>query len=401
MRKTAILLFCIAVLLQSCGSQRTLWSNDTVTFGNESVIRTLTPLLCDTLFGRSTVGMAIYDLDTDRMIFEHNSRLLLRPGSTMKLVTAITALDTLGKDYLFTTSLGYTGQIKSHTLHGDLICRGGMDPTFNSNDMEAFAETVKSLGIDTIRGCILGDVSMKDSLMWGEGWCWDDENPTLTPLLCNEEDTFVDAFAEKLTANHIILRGAQSQWPTAKDVNIIAEKRTPIAFVMKEMMKESNNLYAESMYYNTAKNDSHPATADDVKDIQRKTILKAGINPYHCRLADGSGLSLYNYLSADLEVKMLVYAYRNPSIYSVLYPTLPIAGVDGTLKGRMQGTAAQGNVHAKTGTVTGVSSLAGYLTAANGHHLAFAIINQGIRSSSEARDFQDRCCEKMAKLKSY
>ena len=69
-----------------------------------------------------------------------------------------------------------------------------------------------------------------------------------------------------------------------------------------------------------------------------------------------------------------------------------MAGVDGTLKSRMRRTPAAGNVHAKTGTVTGVSSLAGYLTAANGNVIAFAIINQGGLSSTAAKKFQDNVC---------
>ena len=74
-------------------------------------------------------------------------------------------------------------------------------------------------------------------------------------------------------------------------------------------------------------------------------------------------------------------------------PSLPVAGVDGTLKSRMQKTLAQGNVRAKTGTLTGISSLAGYCTAPNGHELAFAIINQGILDKTSGKAFQDRVCQ--------
>lgn len=117
-----------------------------------------------------------------------------------------------------------------------------------------------------------------------------------------------------------------------------------------------------------------------------------GLNPKRYEIADGSGLSLYNYLSAELEVQLLRYAFRNNNIYMHLRPSLPIAGEDGTLRKRMKGVFTAGNVHAKTGTVQGVSSLAGYCTAANGHHLAFSIINQGIQHHSNGRAFQDRVC---------
>ena len=76
---------------------------------------------------------------------------------------------------------------------------------------------------------------------------------------------------------------------------------------------------------------------------------------------------------------------------------LDAGGVDGTLSYRMRGGKAFRNVHAKTGTVTGVSSLAGYVHASNGHLLAFVIINQNVLKSREARTFQDRFCEILAR----
>ena len=73
-------------------------------------------------------------------------------------------------------------------------------------------------------------------------------------------------------------------------------------------------------------------------------------------------------------------------------PALPIAGIDGTLKKRMKGSFTRDNVKAKTGTLTGISSLAGYCQAANGHTLCFAIINQGVMHGRNGRAFQDRVC---------
>ena len=98
-----------------------------------------------------------------------------------------------------------------------------------------------------------------------------------------------------------------------------------------------------------------------------------------------------------MEVALLRYAYRNPEIFIHLYPSLPIAGQDGTLKKRMKGGFASGNVHAKTGTLTCITSLAGYCTAANGHLLAFAIITQGVMHDNNGRNFQNRVCEAMCR----
>jgi D-alanyl-D-alanine carboxypeptidase/D-alanyl-D-alanine-endopeptidase (penicillin-binding protein 4) len=117
-----------------------------------------------------------------------------------------------------------------------------------------------------------------------------------------------------------------------------------------------------------------------------------GLDPSRYSVVDGSGVSLYNYASAELLVRALLYARQRSNIYGHLYPSLPVAGEDGTLRSRMRGTGAQYNVHAKTGTVEGVITLAGYAMSPEGHELAFAIMNQGVLHARNARRFQDRVC---------
>lgn len=89
--------------------------------------------------------------------------------------------------------------------------------------------------------------------------------------------------------------------------------------------------------------------------------------------ADGSGLSRYNLVAPAFLVALLEHEARSPHA-AVYYAALPVAGRDGTLAGRMRGTPAEGNVHAKTGTLSGVRSLSGYLTTAAGERMAFSII---------------------------
>ena len=186
-------------------------------------------------------------------------------------------------------------------------------------------------------------------------------------------------------------RAAKGRLP--KDAELVYLRSHTLGDVLHTMMKESDNLYAESVFYQVAASSGNrPARAIDAARIERALIERAGLDSKPYRIADGSGLSLYNYLSAELEVALLRYAYQRVDLYDRLLPTLPVAGVDGTLKKRMKGTAAEGNVQAKTGTLTGVISLAGYLTAANGHRLCFAIMNQGVLKASDARACQDKLC---------
>jgi D-alanyl-D-alanine carboxypeptidase/D-alanyl-D-alanine-endopeptidase (penicillin-binding protein 4) len=357
----------------------------------QNLVRRIDTLLNLKLFQRSQVGLMVYDLTDDSCIYRHNERQTMRPASTQKLVTAITAIDRLGGAHLFRTSLFYTGQIANRTLTGDLICVGGMDPAFTNDDMRAFVERLHSLGIDTIRGCILADNSFKDDDLLGEGWCWDDDNPTLSPLLINKKADFVERLAEALRNDGVSIMPQPTEGRGER--NLVCTRTHTLDQILSRMMKESDNLYAESMFYQVgAATGAHPAKASHARQTIQQLIQKVGLLPADYKIADGSGLSLYNYVTPELHVRLLRYAWRNKNVLEHLLPSLPIAGVDGTLRNRMKGTAAAGNVRAKTGTVTCVSALAGYCTADNGHELCFAIMNQGVLRIADGRDFQDRVC---------
>jgi len=365
----------------------------------------------------------VWDLTDNRSLFCCNHRQLLRPASTMKLLTAITALDQLGTDYQFSTALYHTGIISDGVLHGDLYCVGGMDPLFDYADMDSLVLAMQQMGIRRIIGRVVADTSMKDTLCWGEGWCWDDDNPILSPLLVGKKADFMTVFMAKLNRAGIIhdgtivegnaipankptrslskrskagkspRRSAAPSSPLPSQARLVTMRCHSLGDVLYTMMKESDNLFAESMFYNLATvGGNRPARAVDATRQERALIERCGLDASQYRLADGSGLSLYNYLSAELEVALLRYAYQRIDIYDKLIPSLPIAGNDGTLKKRMKGTLAENNVQAKTGTLTGVISLAGYLTAANGHRLCFSIMNQGTLKASDARSFQDKIC---------
>ena len=359
----------------------------------ESVRLTIERMLQSNMFATSQVGLMVWDLDADSAIVKYNERQTLRPASTMKVLTAITAIDRLGGDYQFKTELCYDGEVNGGVLNGDVYCVGGFDPRFNSDDMQAFIESIKKMGVDTIRGSLYADKSMKDTDRLGEGWCWDDDNPVLSPLLISRKDVFIDRFYQELTRNGIYVTGTTGEKRKPENSYCIVRRFHTIDQILMKMLKESDNLYAESMFYQiAASTGNHPASARSARAVENRLFSKIGLNPARYNVADGSGLSLYNYVSAELEVKMLRYAYNNNNIYLHLYPALPIAGVDGTLKKRMRGTSAADNVHAKTGTVTGISSLCGYCVASNGHHLCFSIINQGLMHRSNGRAFQDKVC---------
>ena len=214
------------------------------------------------------------------------------------------------------------------------------------------------------------------------------------------QDFFVQTFRERLESKGIMAaETAFADCPSADSLTMVSLLDTlqrPIGQVLTQMMKESDNLCAESMFYHLAaqKKTDKRVNADDgteaVNDFMEKVL---GFNPEMYKIVDGSGVSLYNYVSPQLLLEYLKYAYGREDIFPMFYESLPIAGVDGTLQNRMKKTKAFRKVHAKTGSVTGVSSLAGYAKAANGHLLAFVIINQNVMKLRQARAFQDKVCE--------
>ena len=360
----------------------------------------LDSLVNDSLFKRTQLGLMVYDLSADSVLYSYGGKQTLRPASTMKLLTSITALDLLGSDYAYRTYLYYKGKIAGGVLSGDVWLVGGMDPLFDEKDMKVFAETLHRVGVDTIRGHIMQDVSFKEEPLLGEGWCWDDDNPQLTPLLISRKDEFASQFKDELMKCGVFVDAPIStgRMPRDKDVLLICSRSHQLGEVLVPMMKESDNLYAESMFYQIAASlGKRPAEAAHARQLIKQVLAKAGVSGVQYRIADGSGLSLYNYVTPELMVRLLRYAYLKRDVMAALYPALPVAGVDGTLKKRMTKGPAFENVHAKTGTVSGISSLAGYCRAANRHFLAFCIINQGVMKNADGRNFQDKVCEAMCK----
>lgn len=355
--------------------------------------------LCQSaLFKTTQLGLYVYDLTDGQPLYAVNAAHRMRPASCQKIVTAVTALHYLKGDYQLCTDFSITGTVKAGTLEGDFIVTGGMDPMVTADELIEAARNIKQQqGINNIKGSIILDLSMREDKELGWGWCWDDDYGPLSALLLDGKDCFEKEWKKALSKVGIKVQNAKLKVQNTSPRSIY-NIRHSIDNLLIPMMKESDNIYAECLFYQTAAS-TGKKWAGHKEAGQRTADLLQSINldATQYKIADGSGLSLYNYASAEMLVALLAYAWRTPYIKEHLLFSLPVAGVDGTLKKRMTGTEAQGNVCAKTGTVTGISSLAGYLTASNGHKLAFAIINQGVPSSSIGRAFQDEVCKELCR----
>lgn len=353
-------------------------------------------ITADPVLRTTQMAVMVWDLSADTCVYRWNEQQRMRPASVQKCVTAISALDRLGADYQFSTRLYHTGDIDSTgVLHGSLVCVGGMDPLFGDAGMRAFVTALREKGVVRITGDLLADKTMKDDKPMGEGWCWDDDdsNPCLSPLLYNRRDRFLGELSNRLRAAGITVEGSTGDGALPRGGTLLAEVQHTLPQVLQRMMKRSDNLHAESVFYQLAKHSGvRRASARQGRQEVNSVLRRAGLNPSQYYVADGCGLSLYNYVSAEMIVRLLRLNYQDHAAHEALLPTLPVAGRDGTLQKRMRGTAAEGNVRAKTGTVTGVKTLAGFCTARNGHRMAFCILNQGVVSAAQGSRLQDAVC---------
>jgi D-alanyl-D-alanine carboxypeptidase/D-alanyl-D-alanine-endopeptidase (penicillin-binding protein 4) len=183
---------------------------------------------------------------------------------------------------------------------------------------------------------------------------------------------------------------------------IVAFQSPPFGVIAAQTLKPSQNLYTELILRTLGKMTPAPATMSPLGQTSEnlgleavKSFLKtAGIRPEALVLDDGSGLSRSDMITAEATVQLLTFMSKHRHA-QVFRDALPIAGVDGTLRTRMRGTAAANNLRAKTGSLSSAASLGGYVTTAAGEKLAFAII-----VNNYPRDFDPRsyCIDPIAVL---
>ncbi len=185
----------------------------------------------------------------------------------------------------------------------------------------------------------------------------------------------------------------------AREPTPLFEHASPdLRYVLRTLLKVSQNLYAETLVKALDPEESGK-TYERGRERIIRTLTSMGIPPESYILADGSGLSRYNYLSADALIRLLESVWRHSDRDEFL-EFLPVAGVDGTLGGRMKGTGAEKNVRAKTGTLKNVRALAGFVTTADGEPLAFAMIANNFDQPMRAAEYlQDAALHFLANLK--
>lgn len=237
----------------------------------------------------------------------------------------------------------------------------------------------------TVRGCVsIGQ------------WAVQQRIAILNPLRYAE-----DSIKAQLTHLNIKLDGQISLGHApASSLLLASHQSKPISQIMADTLKPSDNLYADSLYLHTAaKLHGSPLNWEQAQFTIKKFLeQQTGIHLQNAALVDGSGLSRNNLLTAQQTIDLLRFLHtRFPIAYEYI-SALPVAGHDGTLQKRFRKPFEQGLLRAKTGTMTGVMSLSGYLYTANAHTLAFAIfINKSPKTRPEVswryRSLVDTLCD--------
>ncbi len=148
-----------------------------------------------------------------------------------------------------------------------------------------------------------------------------------------------------------------------------------LSSVLAAMNKPSDNFLAEELLKGLGAGLGDGGTTIAGAEVAKRFLQGIGVSAGF-RIRDGSGLSYQDKLTARTVLRILGAMARRPD-FGAFRRSLAVAGVDGTLKNRMRGTAAAGNVRAKTGTLNAASSLSGYVTTANGHTLSFSLLMNG------------------------
>ncbi len=354
-----------------------------------------------------TAALAV-DLRTGVVVYARNQSLALLPASNQKLPVAYTALALLGPSYRFHTEVVGSGTLVGDVWRGDLWLRGFGDPTLEPADLGRLAADVASWGIRHVDGAVIGDESWFDARRVGPGWkpsFFIGESPPLSALVvdrgryrgrtsANPALAAASIFRQALEAKDVSVAGrTRSGVLTTVGLPLARDVSEPLADIVRFMGRESDNYTAEVLVKQLGALYADRGSTAAGATVIRGALEGAGVPLTGVRLADGSGLSDLDRLTANALVALLKAGLADGELRDAFLASLAIAGVDGTLEDRLQRKPARGQVIAKTGTTNAASALSGFVR----DRYVFAILQNGRPISAYwARLAQDRFATALA-----
>lgn len=441
-------------------------------------------------------GIEVVRLRDGRVLFKRNATHLFTPASNMKLFTTAAALEKLGPDYVFHTTVESNTVPDAGGRVGDLILVGRGDANLGSRVLPYHLKTERRIYADAVfreladqvaaRGVheVLGNLVADDSYFlfepYGHGWAEEDlewgYGAPVTALAFNDNELLLhvqpgpmagapalvslaplsdyyqlnnrletagadirerifveraegsnqldvwgqvpvgstvddgtvsidnpplligEMFRKLLEERGIKVRGQvvvkhstrmeaatmAEPVPSTEHRVVLAEHLSPpLREDIVVINKVSQNLHAEMLLRTLGHEVENFGSSETGLDVLNRFAFEAGISPDEFYFADGSGLSRKALLAPEAVIEILEHMARS-SHFDDYLDSLPVAGADGTLSGRLERTAADGSIHAKTGTITHVNALSGYMELPSGEQLAFSIF--GNAHSASARE---------------
>jgi len=374
----------------------------------------LTPLLNDAALGARHTA-AVVDVATGKRLYGTGAAEALTPASTTKIATAVAALSALGADHRLTTRAALEPDTN------ELVLVGGGDPTLTAHkDAEGWASlrtladdtaaALKKRGISEVTlsydttlyaGSELHPIGVNDNLapvsaLMADEARTDDSASGPAPRVTEPAADATRTFAELLKAKGIRTTSPGPSKATGRAESLATVSSPPLSALVERMLTDSDNDIAEALARQTAVATGKRADFEGGGQAIGAQLKRLGLPLAGADFKDGSGLDREDRLTADLLTSLLVKAGdpAHPGLRPAL-TGLPVAGFTGTLTSRYTEGAA-GIVRAKTGTLTGVNTLAGTVVDQDGRLLAFAFLTSNTTDPAAAQAALDRTATALA-----
>jgi D-alanyl-D-alanine carboxypeptidase/D-alanyl-D-alanine-endopeptidase (penicillin-binding protein 4) len=383
-------------------------------------------LILSSLPNGTTTGIVIYNPLNQDTIFVMNEKIPMIPASLTKLFTTATSLNVMNSNHKLSTKL-FTNDLnlKDGIINGNIYIKGFGNSLFTENDLRDFVNKLSEMNLKEITGDVIGDDTYIDNIYTREDWIENEKAnvrlPAISALVLDRNTTTVKKkvkrrfryisenikdpplfiatrLKELLKAAGIKVNGNANKGNTPSNTYALTEKFTELKDLISLINKHSDNFLAECLFKTLGaeasglQGNSYFSQQAIQKFLKENNIYTAGTE-----IVDGSGISRFDQATPLAINGVLEKMYFDLLHFDDFYNSLSIAGVDGTLRGRLMGTAAENNFRGKTGSLNGVSGLAGYLMDPNGDDLIITIIFEFNKSGwGYYRDVQDQIIQLLA-----
>jgi D-alanyl-D-alanine carboxypeptidase/D-alanyl-D-alanine-endopeptidase (penicillin-binding protein 4) len=326
--------------------------------------------------------------------FGAHSGRAFTPASNQKLFTAITLLSRVGSNFRYETRVAATARQRSGVVDGNLVVHGSGDPTLTRTDLASMAQRLHKHGLKRVTGHLVIDDTRYSHKTRVSGWKADfvpDESGPVDAFSVDHDAWKRNArfLADPSHANGTLFRRAlrrahikiQRRIEVGRSPRVrqgLVSHRSPtLAAIVDPMLTDSINFDAEMMLREAGAQRSGHGSPKTGVAAERALAAKLGV-PFGVA-HDGSGLS-YTDRSTPATLVAWLLRLRSLPIFSTVYYALPLSCETGTLEHRLCGPSVRGQVRAKTGTLTHISTLSGYVNSESGHTITFSFMASGVRN---------------------